>query len=245
MKKIFLLMIVFMTGCNLTNSYSGYSNSNNISTEMKQDTISIEDSLNLIFKERQNIEIPKKIFGGIELGCTQKKYDIHITNFKNEFSNNLYINHGSTTEVIHIDFIEPKFYNDRLYELHLYIENSISDLIELYKKKYGYPKSRLCSYQWLYKNIKIDIDLRGRQSMQTSLYNKNHISYYKGYGNNKSSLTKNSTYWEISYYDLSQIEEINQQELLNKKIKDSLIKEEKEKEASKLLQMAKKQVNYI
>lgn len=175
MKKIFLLMIVFMTGCNLTNSNSGYSNSNNISTEMKQDTIYIEDSLNLIFKERQNIEIPKKIFGGIELGCTQKKYDIHITNFKNEFSNNLYINHGSTTEVIHIDFIEPKFYNDRLYELHLYIENSISDLIELYKKKYGYPKSRLCSYQWLYKNIKIDIDLRGRQSMQTSLYNKNHI----------------------------------------------------------------------
>lgn len=75
-------------------------------------------------EERKAQTFNSTIFAGLKLGCPEKEHNKSINKYEKEFDNSIHITkNDSLIKVINVGLIEPKFYNDKLYELNVYIDD--------------------------------------------------------------------------------------------------------------------------
>lgn len=231
--SIFLLLLI---GCsNGKETKSSVSLTSDTTNVQKYDTVQtvVKDSIDILMEERKAQTFNGTIFAGLKLGCSEKEYNRVISKYRKEFNNSIYITkNDSLIKVINIGLIEPKFYNGRLYELNVYIDDdyTLEFLLKLFNNKYGTTKSNyFYEYIWEYTTVQIKIKNKSRQLYSRT--NNSSSMYYSGYtGGSSFGITKDSDFIHIKYSDLSILKEIEndkqQKDSLNR-IKERQINQEK------------------
>lgn len=234
--SIFLLLLI---GCsNGKETKSSVSLTSDTTNVQKFDTVQTveKDSIDILIEKRKKQTFNGTIFAGLKLGCSETEYNRIINKYKKEFNNSIYVSkNDSVTKVIKIGQIKPYFYNGRLYELNVYIDDdyTLDYLLELFNNKYGATKlNYFYEYIWEYTSVQIYIKNESRQLYSRT--NNSSALYYAGYGGVSFSLTEDPSYIHIKYLDLSALEQIEKDKLIEdslQRIKELQINQEKIRKA--------------
>lgn len=241
--SIFLLLLIGCSNGKETKS-STSTDTTNVQKYDTVQTVVVKDSIDILIEERKKQTFNGTIFAGLKLGCSEKEYNKIISKYKKEFNNSIYVSkNDSLVKVINIGLIEPQFYNDKLYELNVYIDdNYVFDyLVSLFESKYGIVKRNYRrEYVWEYTSARLSMEIKSRQ-----LYSRTNNSsslYYDGYnGRVSSSLTKDPSYIHIKYSNLNILKQMEKDKL----IKDSLQRIKKRQINQEKIRKAKKQEDLI
>lgn len=229
------ILLLLLIGC--SNGKRTKSNFPLVSTDttnvQKLDTVQtvVKDSIDILIEEREKQTFNGTIFAGLKLGCSETEYNRIISKFEKEFNNSIYIKHyKDSVSIIPIDYIHPNFYNNKLYELNVYINNTdvFIYLSSLLKEKFGASYW----YIWEYNNLNISIDIKFRRLYQST--NTANLYYDNYYENICSNLTKEPSYIHIKYSDLELLKQIKKDKLVKdslQRIKEHQINQEKVRKA--------------
>lgn len=243
MCTIISVIILSLIGCSNArkenNSEKYISFTDTINTQKCEAVQTVErDTIDILIEERKKQTFTNTIFAGLKFGCSEKEYDRIISKYKKEFNNSIYISkNDSLIKVINIGHIKPQFYEDKLYELNVYIDDdyAFKYLFNLLENKYGITKQNYWGeYIWEYTTVQIYMKNKSRQLYSRT--NNSSVLYYGGYDSVSYSLTKDPSFIHIRYSDLNILKQIEKDKILEdslQMIRELQINQEKIRKAEK------------
>ncbi len=216
---VVLLVLGFESG----DKYSKKTGMDAVIANINNVDVETVDTLQLIVDARKDSIYEGNIFAGLHFGINKAGYDRVMQNFKRDYNNELVFPTDKGRVLSYrISWVSPKFYNGKLYEVEVKIDNSHAyyELEPVFENKYGWTKHNY----WEWKNVEIRLSYVSRRAYDPSGdkgYGSSNTGLYYEYSGS-TSLTSSPGYTTIKYKDLSIYQEKRREDFRN----DSIRKEQ-------------------